>query len=91
MEDVWNGRAPEAEEDMFDEGPVGNATAVVNGATIPLEVGANFKETVLGLARNAGYGKFKVYLNGSELKVSEAPGLITSDTQLRITPFDSAA
>ena len=91
-EAIWNNIYEDVEDDSYvDEDSREGATAVVNGATISLETGANFKSTILNLARDAGYGKFKVYMNGSELKVSEAPDVITEGTSIRITPFDAAA
>jgi len=92
-ENIWMGQAPEddLEDDYDEDAPIGAPVAFVNGATLTLEAGASFKDTVLRLAREAGYGKFKVFLNGSELRVSEAPAIIESGIELKITPFDSAA
>ena len=90
-EAIWNNVYEDVEDVEDDRDIREGATAVVNGVTLSLETGANFKSTILNLARDAGYGKFKVYMNGNELKVSEAPDLIIEGTSIRITPFDSAA
>jgi hypothetical protein len=64
--------------------------AFVNGATIQLEAGANFKDTVIRLAADAGMGKFKAYLNGTEVKPSQAPETIQAGDRLEVMPYDVA-
>jgi len=52
----------------FDDADVvgdGGPVAVVNGATIPLTVGDGFIETAIGLANQAGYSKFRVFLGSN--------------------------
>jgi hypothetical protein len=92
-ENVWtNVNLDEEDEFEMEVATNPNApTAVVNGATVLLDVGDDFRRTVIGLASDAGYGKFKVYLNGSEIRTSEAPEVLNAGDVIRVTPFDKAA
>jgi hypothetical protein len=64
--------------------------ALVNGAQIPLTAGASFKDTCLQLSRDAGFGKFRVYLNGSEITPSQAPETLNEGDKMEIRAFDVA-
>jgi hypothetical protein len=85
--DQDTGRPMEDEDGDFGGS---GATVLVNGSHRPLEVGANFLQTVKQTALQAGFGKFKVYLNGAEIRPSSAPTEITPDMQVEIRPFDEA-
>ena len=63
---------------------------LVNGSRRPLEVGANFMNSVKSVALQAGFGKFKVFLNGTEVRPSSAPTEITNEHHVEIRPFDEA-
>ncbi len=73
-------------EDVRSDGP----TILVNGSHQPLEVGANFMNSVKSVALQAGFGKFKVFLNGTEVRPSSAPTEIRPDHRVEIRPFDEA-
>jgi len=62
----------------------------VNGARIGVDVGANFIETVKNEARKAGLGKFRTYLDGNEIKPSQAPTEITEGMMVEVRPYDVA-
>jgi hypothetical protein len=79
----------EAPAQVGDGGSVGTF-ARVNGATIPLDPGASFKDTCLRLSRDAGFGKFRVFLNGTEIKPSEAPDVVSEGMALEVRAFDVA-
>ena len=66
------------------------ASILVNGSYQRLEVGAPFLQAVQSVALNAGFGKFKVWLNGAEVRPSSAPAEVTSDMNVEIRPFDEA-
>lgn len=66
------------------------ATCLVNGSYRDLEVGAPFLQTVQSLALQAGFGKFKVMLNGTEVRPRTAPSVIEGDMKLELRPFDEA-
>jgi hypothetical protein len=73
------------------EGP----TVLVNGSYQRVEVGAPFLSTMKAIALQAGFGKFRVWLNGTEIRPSaikegRAPSEITDDMNLEIKPFDEA-
>jgi hypothetical protein len=68
------------------EGPV----MIVNGSVINLEAGSDFVTTVKDIARNANFGKFRLYLDGSEISPAEAPSTITSEMKVELRPYDVA-
>lgn len=76
-------------DDDVNESPSG-PTILVNGSHMPLESGANFMNSVRSVALQAGFGKFKVYLNGTEVRPSTAPSSISENDRLEIRPFDEA-
>lgn len=76
--------------DDYEGENVQGPTILVNGSRQPLEVGANFMNSVKSTALAAGFGKFKVYLNGEEVRPSTAPAEISPEHQLEIRPFDEA-
>ena len=87
MSDVWDGRE---DRDDGGEGESYSTSAFVNGATVELTSGASFKDTVKSLATNARFGKFRVFLNGSEVTPSNAPANINEGDRLEVHPYDVA-
>lgn len=80
----------EFENDGMMERPSNTACILVNGSYQRVEEGSNFLNAVKNVARNAGFGKFKVYLNGIEVKPSSAPSEIRPEDRVEIRPFDEA-
>ena len=99
----------EEHDDFFDQGtdnedldavpatdaPTDGPTVLVNGSYQALEVGAPFLSTMKAVALQAGFGKFKVWLNGTEIRPSaikegRVPSEITPDMKTEIRPFDEA-
>lgn len=80
-----NGDGEEMLPEVFS-GP----TLFVNGATRRLEVGAPFLATCKNAAIQAGFGKFRVYLNSVEIRPSTAPQTIEPGHRLEIRPYDEA-
>lgn len=72
-----------------DSTPTG-ATLSVNGNTIDIEVGEDFRETVVSAARDAGFSKFDVYLNGELLDTSDAPEAVSSGDKIEIRRYEVA-
>ena len=66
--------------------------AMVNGSLVELESGENFINAVMGLARDASLGKFRVFLGGDEIDADspECPEFIEDGMQLKIVPYDEA-
>jgi hypothetical protein len=92
MEDRFWNQLNDVPERVEEPGAaVAGASVRINGATSALEVGASFKETVVRLAKDAGFGKFRIFVGGEEVKPSCAPELITEGTRMEIRPFDPAA
>jgi len=63
---------------------------LVNGTVIPVEVGANFRETVKNVSLDAGFGKYRVFFNGIEIKPSEAPVNFAQGDKAEIRAYDDA-
>ncbi len=63
---------------------------LINGSYQPLEVGAPFLQACQNTALQAGFGKFKVWLNGAEVRPSSAPAEVSPDMSVEIRPFDEA-
>ncbi len=66
------------------------ASITVNGQTNPVQVGANFKETVIGAAREYGLGKFRLFLNDEEILPSQAPAIVADGHAIKLVAFDVA-
>ena len=98
-----------SENDFFDQGtgnegdedvpmtdrPTDEPTVLINGSYQSLEVGAPFLSTMKTIALQAGFGKFKVWLNGTEIRPSaikegRVPSEISPDMSAEIRPFDEA-
>lgn len=75
------------EREVAAEGRTG---AMVNGAFVELQPGADLVETCLGLAADAGYGKFRVFLNGEEMEPEDAPQNISEGDVVKIMAYDVA-
>ena len=54
-------------------------------------VGARFGETIKGCARHAGMTKFKVYVNGAEIKPDNAPATVEAGAEVILFPYDQPA
>jgi len=80
----------EEEMDLYDSEPEYNTYVRVNGSESPLTVGANFAQTIKDVARDAGLGKFRVFLNGEEVRPSSAPDTIQEGMGLELRPYDTA-
>lgn len=72
------------------EFPEGFTGAMINGALVPLEVGASFVGSVMQLVADAGMGKFRVFLNGDEIDSEDAPSIVEAEMQLQIVAYDEA-
>jgi hypothetical protein len=68
----------------------GSATMEVNGNVSEVEVGVDLKEMVLGFARDAGYGKFRFFIDEEEVLPQNAPSLSEAGRRYKITPYDVA-
>jgi len=91
MEDrVWAGDVSNVEETPESLSQPNGAYARVNGATVRLDPGASFRETCMKLSRDAGFGKFRVFLDGREIKPTEAPETIVEGMKMEIRAFDVA-
>ena len=67
-----------------------NATLTVNGSVTDITAGADFKETAINAARDAGFGKFRVILNGEEIDPATAPATLEAGMGLEIRPYEVA-
>jgi hypothetical protein len=89
MQDHWD----ENIDEVYEDAPEDWTTYIrVNGSTLPLEVGADFETTVKTVAQNSKMGKFRLFLNGSELfpEDGELPDRIEEGMQFDMKPYDKA-
>jgi hypothetical protein len=89
-EQYWDQQVGIEEEEIMDESEVAGTFVRVNGANIPVTPGSNSLETIKGIARDAGLGKFRVYFNGDEVKPSQAPSEIPEGVMIELRPYDVA-
>lgn len=66
------------------------ANLIINGSTSTVAAGTSFKETVINAARDAGLGKFRVILNGSEIDPADAPDTLEAGMSLEVRPYEVA-
>lgn len=88
MDNVWDNS-----QEVRGSGDVqmtGDASVVINGSSIPVQPGSSLSETIKSMALDAGFGKFRVFLNGAEVKPSEAPDFISQGDRLEVRPYDVA-
>jgi len=87
MTDNWDSTP----EQVYDDEPSRYSTSIrVNNSDREIEPGANFVEVVKSTARDAGLGKFRTFLNGDEIRPSEAPDTIEEGMRLELRPYDVA-
>ncbi len=79
----------EREESVALEAPNG-ASILINGSYQDVELGAPFLNTVKNAALNAGFGKFRCFLNGTEVRPTTAPTNIEADHKIELRPYDEA-
>ena len=80
-----------SEDTVFTEEQVSSDTFIrVNGANLPIEPGTSFRSAVTNAAQNAGLGKFRVFLDGNEVKPSESPEVVQEGSHMELRPYDVA-
>jgi hypothetical protein len=78
------------EQEVYDEGPRESTYLRVNGMNHDVEIGSSFRSTVLAMAKDAGLGKFRVFVGGEEIGKSEAPEVFTEGMKVELRPYDVA-
>jgi hypothetical protein len=82
---VWN------PSENYDDADRTSDTGIrVNGSFVEIEPGQSFSSAVTETAKQAGLGKFRVFMNDEEVKPSEAPDTITEGMRLDLRPYDVA-
>lgn len=66
------------------------ATLEINGSVSSIEVGATLKDVIIAAAREAGFGKFRFYIDGTEVLPQNAPTLVEAGKAYKIAPYDVA-
>ena len=91
MTDFFDQNTGNEEEEMIPaiNRPDG-ATILVNGSYQRIESGAPFLQSVKTVAAQAGMGKFRVWLNGTEVRPTSAPENFTSEMNVELKPYDEA-
>lgn len=84
MEEVWNGG------DVWNTNTDDSVcpTIRVNGENMDLDVGDNFKDVIKEASLEAGFGKFRVILDGEEILPSQAPELVEAGMRIEVLPYD---
>jgi hypothetical protein len=85
MEEVWGAN----ESFNYDQAQAGTGV-LINGAMVPVEVGASFKDTIKNISLDAGFGKYRVFLNGAEIRPSEAPQTFNEGDKVELRAYDNA-
>lgn len=91
MEDFFDqntGEDTEVQEAL--DAPEGQPSILINGSHQNVEVGAPFLQTVKNAALNAGFGKFRAFLNGIEVRPTTAPTNFETDHRVELRPYDEA-
>lgn len=90
MSDFWDGN-PEPVNNGERLQP-GRASVLINGSSIPVEPGTPVIETVKRMALDAGFGKFRVFLNGADVKPSSfnTGDVINEGDRFELRPYDVA-
>ena len=63
---------------------------IINGSFIGVEPGSSFRDTIKNASLDAGFGKYRVFLNGTEIKPSEAPDVFGVSDKVEVRPYDNA-
>ena len=89
MVETWDG----SENRVFEDGSLGDVGSTyirLNGSNVPVEPGSSFVDVVKTSAKDAGLGKFRVFLNETEVKPSEVPSLVDEGSKIELRPYDVA-
>jgi hypothetical protein len=90
MADFFDSTENDVTDDDGDGDGVDGPCLYINGSLRPLEVGAPFLQTCKNAALSAGFGKFRVLLNGAEIRPSTAPQTVEPNHRIELRPFDEA-
>ena len=71
--------------------PVTTVRVMTPSGSIDARVGSSFTPAIKDVARQAGLGKFKVFVNGEEVKENTAPSAIEAGVNIILFPFDTPA
>lgn len=88
MDNVWDGRLDTLEETDFDTSD--RTGIIVNGSFLDVTPGISLKEKVKDVARQSGFGKFNVKLNGSPVDDTEVPNEFRPGDVVEISKYDTA-
>jgi len=86
MTDYWDGTP---EEDGINE-EVSGTFVFVNGSYVTIEPGQEFIPAIKEVARNAGLGKFRVFLDGEEFTPEDAPTYVEEGFKVELRKYDQA-
>lgn len=79
MSSAWNTESTE-----------GVAKVTVRGNSRDVDVGVDFAETILEIARDEGLSKFRVFMNGEEIQPEDAQETFEDGNDVEIRPYDWA-
>ena len=91
MEDFFDQNTGEEQEVQTAlDAPEGRPSILINGSYVDVEVGAPFLQTVKNAALDAGFGKFRTYVNGVEVRPTTAPTEFEPSHRVELRPYDEA-
>jgi len=67
-----------------------DAVVIINGSEYDVEAGQNLKDVILGFARDAGFKKFRLYIDDDEVLPQDAPELVEAGHVYKIVQYDQA-
>lgn len=89
MSDFFDQSTGEEVQEVALSAPEG-ASILINGSFVDVELGSPFLQTVKNAALNAGFGKFRCFLNGVEVRPTTAPTNFETDHKVELRPYDEA-
>ena len=88
--DQSTGDGDERQEVDVLDAPTDGASILINGSYQRVEVGAPFLQTVKNAALQAGFGKFRTYVNSVEVRPTTCPTEFEPSHKVELRPYDEA-
>lgn len=87
---TWDGNTLDMLSEESLETFEGQTGISVNGSFINVEEGTNLPKKVVDVAKQMGFGKFNVTLNGKTIDPQDAPSEFESGDVVEISKYDTA-
>jgi len=90
MSDFFDQTTGESREEVATLEAPNGASILINGSYQDVELGSPFLQTVKNAALQAGFGKFRCFLNGVEVRPTTAPTNFETEHKVELRPYDEA-